>query len=80
MTGLVFGRDDADLELKLRGRSAPELRDRGLIVGTPPAVVDQLGRLADVGVQRVMLQWLDLDDLDGLEAMAHAVLPAFASH
>jgi hypothetical protein len=28
-----------------------------------------------VGVQRVMLQWLDLDDLDGLEAMAHTVLP-----
>jgi hypothetical protein len=36
--------------------------------------VDQLGRLAEAGVQRVMLQWLNLDDLDGLEAMATGVL------
>jgi hypothetical protein len=31
--------------------------------------------LADAGVQRVMLQWLALDDLDRLEAMAASVLP-----
>jgi hypothetical protein len=31
--------------------------------------------LAEQGVQRVMLQWLDLDDLDRLEAMAKTVLP-----
>jgi hypothetical protein len=37
--------------------------------------VEQLGRLSEVGVQRVMLQWLDLDDLDGLEAFARTVLP-----
>ncbi len=36
----------------------------------------QLGRLAEAGVQRVMLQWLDLDDLDGLEALARGVLSA----
>jgi hypothetical protein len=30
--------------------------------------------LAEAGVQRIMLQWLDLDDLDGLEALAKAVL------
>jgi len=34
-----------------------------------------LGRLAEAGVQRIMLQWLDLDDLDGLEALARGVLP-----
>jgi hypothetical protein len=28
-----------------------------------------------VGLQRVMLQWLDLDDLDGLEELARTVLP-----
>lgn len=27
-----------------------------------------------VGVQRVMLQWLDLDDLEGLQALAMGVL------
>jgi hypothetical protein len=37
--------------------------------------VERLGRLSDVGVQRVMLQWLETDDLDGLEALAGTVLP-----
>jgi F420-dependent oxidoreductase-like protein len=75
MTGVVFGRDQAQLAEKLRGRDAAELRDRGVIVGTPTETVDQLGRLAQVGVQKVMLQWLDLDDLDGLKALAREVLP-----
>jgi F420-dependent oxidoreductase-like protein len=75
MTGLVFGRDQAELKQKLDGRDAAELRERGLAVGTASEISDQLLQLADVGVQRVMLQWLDLDDLGGLEAMAQAVLP-----
>lgn len=75
MTGLRFGRDEAELQSKLAGRSAAELREAGLVVGTPNALVAQLGELAEAGVQRVMLQWLDLDDLDGLEALAAGVLP-----
>jgi F420-dependent oxidoreductase-like protein len=74
MTGLIFGRDQGELEAHLRGRDADDLRRRGLIVGTPAAVGDQLGRLAEAGLQRVMLQWLDLDDLDRLAALADAVL------
>lgn len=79
MTGLVFGRDQADVERKLlaRGRPAQELKDRGVIVGDPSEVVDQLGVLKESGLQRVMLQWLDLDDLDGLEEFAKQVLPHF---
>jgi F420-dependent oxidoreductase-like protein len=77
MTGLCFGRDDQELQHRLSrwNRTAEELRAGGLIVGTGAAVVDQLGRLAEAGVQRVMLQWLDLDDVDGLAALARAVLP-----
>jgi F420-dependent oxidoreductase-like protein len=75
MTGLVFGRDDAELQRKLAGRAPSELRARGLLVGTASALVDQLGELAGVGVQRVMAQWLDLDDLAGVEALAKGVLP-----
>jgi len=37
-------------------------------------IVDHLGELLEAGVQRVMLQWLELDDLDGLEALAQIVL------
>ncbi len=79
MTGLVFGPDDAQLRGKVaqRGRTADDLRSRGVVVGTPSEVVDQLGALQGAGVQRIMLQWLDLDDLDGLESFAKSVLPAF---
>ncbi|GAB4424194.1 MAG: LLM class F420-dependent oxidoreductase [Anaerolineae bacterium] len=75
MTELVFGRDEAEVQRKLQGREATELQQQGIIAGTPAEVVEQLGRLSDVGVQRVMLQWLDMDDLEGLEAFAAAVLP-----
>jgi hypothetical protein len=37
--------------------------------------VELIGRYAEVGVQRLMLQWLDLDDIDGLEQFAASVLP-----
>ncbi len=75
MTRAVFGRTDAAVERKLAGQSADELRARGTIAGTAPEVADQLGHLAEAGVQRVMLQWLETDDIDGLEAMAQSVLP-----
>ena len=77
MTGLIFGRDDAELERRITARnlSFDDLRSRGLAVGTPSQIVDQLGQLASAGVQRVMLQWLNLDDLDGLERLAEGVLP-----
>lgn len=73
MTGLVFGRDEVELAAKLRGRDADDLRQRGLVVGTPAQLGEQLGRLEEAGVQRVMLQWLDLDDIDGLAALAAAL-------
>lgn len=77
MSGLVFGRNDQELQQNalLKRRSAEELLAAGLFVGTPSALVDQLGKLAEIGMQRVMLQWLDLDNIDGLEALAHGVLP-----
>lgn len=74
MTQVVFGRNDAEVEHVLDGRDRRELREHGIIVGTASAVVDYLGRLDDAGVQRVMLQWLDLDALDRLEALAEAIL------
>ncbi len=77
MTGCIFGRDDGEVQHKVsaRNRTFDELRERGIVVGTPSQMVDQLGRLSEAGVQRVMLQWLDLDDMDGLEGVAKNVMP-----
>lgn len=76
MTGLVFGRTTAEVDRKAaaRSRTRDELRGRGVIVGTPGAVKEQLAELAAAGLQCIMLQWLDLDDLDGLEFLARTVL------
>jgi F420-dependent oxidoreductase-like protein len=75
MLGTIFARNQAELHNKLGRRTAAEARARGVVCGTPNEIVAQLGDLAGAGVRRVMLQWLDLDDLDGLEAMASTVLP-----
>lgn len=76
MTGCVFGKDDAALKekLKARGRTLEELRQRGIVAGNADQVREQLHELEEAGLQRVMLQWLDLDDLEGLEALGKATL------
>ncbi len=82
MVGTVFGRDDADLAQKVAARSpngADALLERGVIVGTAGAWVEAINKLAEVGLQRLMLQWIDLDDIDGLELIARDVLPHFHS-
>jgi F420-dependent oxidoreductase-like protein len=82
MTGCIFGYNEEDVREKVGVRTqgkheADSLRQRGLLVGTPAEMIEQLARLAEAGVQRVMLQWLDLDDMPGLEALAKDVLPHF---
>jgi F420-dependent oxidoreductase-like protein len=77
MTGCVFGQTEARVKeaSKLYGEHPiEELREEGFIVGTGAQVSEQLAQLAETGLDRVMLQWLDLDDLDGLESLAKAVL------
>jgi F420-dependent oxidoreductase-like protein len=85
MVQAVFGKDDAALKSKIDAISertgsevtVESLLDRGFIVGTPPAFTDCIGAFVEAGVQRFMLQWLDQDDIDGLEAIARDVLPHF---
>ncbi len=76
MTGCEFAMDTAALQHKLagRGRTKQELLERGMIVGMGEEVRDQVKAYADAGVQQIMLQWLDLDDLDGLRSLAKILL------
>ena len=76
MTTCIFGKDEAALQEKVaaRRRTLGELQQRGMIAGSARAVKEQLHELEQVGLQRIMLQWLDLDDLDGMEALAKSIL------
>jgi F420-dependent oxidoreductase-like protein len=76
MTNIVFGKDDSALQenLSARKRTVEELQARGAVAGSPRQVQEQLKALEEAGLQRIMLQWLDLDDLAGLEALAKAVI------
>ena len=82
MGGVLIGRDAREVADKGRWMQAflglsdspaatPEaLRQRGWLVGTPDEIAAQLQEWEAAGVQRVMLQWYDLDDLDGLALLA----------
>jgi F420-dependent oxidoreductase-like protein len=76
MTGLRFGRTRAKLNAQLNARhqDARELRNKGFLVGVGEQVKEQLNALATTRLERVMLQWLDLEDLESLSALAKAVL------
>jgi alkanesulfonate monooxygenase SsuD/methylene tetrahydromethanopterin reductase-like flavin-dependent oxidoreductase (luciferase family) len=76
MTGLRFGRTGKELEAKLSARhqTGSGLRKRGILVGVGQEIREQLAELENAGLQRIMLQWLDLDDLKSLSALAKAIL------
>jgi F420-dependent oxidoreductase-like protein len=50
--------------------AAEALKRRSWLVGTPDQVASQLEAWGSTGVERVMLQWFNLDDLDGLALLA----------
>jgi alkanesulfonate monooxygenase SsuD/methylene tetrahydromethanopterin reductase-like flavin-dependent oxidoreductase (luciferase family) len=68
---VCVGRDDAEVVRRAAaiGRDVEELRSDGL-GGTPAQVVERIGAFAELGVTRMYLQVLDLDDLDHLELIA----------
>jgi F420-dependent oxidoreductase-like protein len=74
MTGIVWGHTESEVEAKLEGRDRQQLVERGLLVGTLDEIADQVDVLDEAGVERLMIQWLDLDDIKGLEALAAKLL------
>lgn len=71
------GKDEAEVSRRAAaiGRDPAELRENGL-AGTPGEVVAKIGQFAEIGVERVYLQILDLTDLDHLALLASDVAPA----
>jgi alkanesulfonate monooxygenase SsuD/methylene tetrahydromethanopterin reductase-like flavin-dependent oxidoreductase (luciferase family) len=82
MTSCIIGSDEVDLLERahavaaVRGDDAPDpeayLRDErpNSLVGTVAQIRDQLAKLKEDGVERVMLQYLTHRDLDGVDYIA----------
>jgi F420-dependent oxidoreductase-like protein len=77
MLGTMFARDDSALQEWTTGRemTVAQANERGLIVGTPEMWVGQIAAYVNAGAQRIMLQWLDLDDIEGIGIVGRDVLP-----
>ena len=82
MTRVIFRPTQAQLDACLHesGISDEARRDGRMIIGTATEVIDQISERAAAGVERFMLQWVELDDLENLELLARDVLPAMESH
>jgi alkanesulfonate monooxygenase SsuD/methylene tetrahydromethanopterin reductase-like flavin-dependent oxidoreductase (luciferase family) len=86
MTGCLVGATERELRaraarLEKLASGYPRLADyrrrvavRG-IVGTPEEAAERLGQLAQVGVERIMLQHLLHDDLELLDLVAEEIVP-----
>src|SRR2546421_481999 len=89
MRGLYFGRDMKELDQRLRWRAKnPDYAGKSLqevidsmatqdheIVGTTDMVIEQIKTYEAAGAEELMLQWFDVDDIDGLRTFAKSVLP-----
>ena len=85
MVPYIVGRDAREREARLASarRIFPRVPDSeaawraaGFLFGAPGALVDELRRWEKVGVTRVMLQTLDMEDLAAIELLAREVVPA----
>ncbi len=83
MGPVVAGTDEADYAERLARRAASrdlspaEYEERlvaaGVPVGPPDRLAEAVGGLEAVGVSKLYLQWVDLDDREGLEATYRAL-------
>ena len=72
------GRDEAEVERRADAIGRPLKHLRGQLAGTPAEIVDRLGAIGELGLTRVYLQTLDMDDLDHIELIAERVMPQVA--
>jgi len=75
----IVGRDATEIARRCVAADIDPASDDGeRLVGTPAEVVDRIGALADLGVDRVYLQTVDMTDLEHLDLIAAEVLPHLA--
>ena len=71
------GADDAEVGRRAAriGRTLEQVRDGVNIVGGPDEIAERMARYAALGIDRVYLQLLDLQDVDHVEYLGAEVLP-----
>ncbi len=84
MGPVLVGHNDAEYQDRLaRAAAARDVtgieleqrwNDSGLVVGTPGSVAEKIAALEEAGVDRMYVQWIDLDDLDGMKSSFEVVL------
>ncbi|HEV7665072.1 MAG TPA: TIGR03560 family F420-dependent LLM class oxidoreductase [Chloroflexota bacterium] len=74
MQGVEVGRTQAQIDAKCEARAWAWWRTAGLFAGLAPSLRARLQEFEQAGADRVILQWLDLDDVDGLHLLADALL------
>jgi alkanesulfonate monooxygenase SsuD/methylene tetrahydromethanopterin reductase-like flavin-dependent oxidoreductase (luciferase family) len=77
MGPVLVGRDESEYRDRLaksasaRDITPDELEKRwtnaGLVVGAGDQVAEQIAALEEAGVERMYVQWIDFDDLDGMK-------------
>jgi alkanesulfonate monooxygenase SsuD/methylene tetrahydromethanopterin reductase-like flavin-dependent oxidoreductase (luciferase family) len=89
----ICGHDRAEIERRLRWTRALAMfaalpveeliealrRDVKAFVGTPEELVAHIQAYVAAGADEIVLQWGDMDDIEGLEVLAHEVLPHLVS-
>ena len=87
MIPLAIGRDTAEVARRIAAARAtfpalpadePAWQAQSFLAGGPDRVLEDLRRWEAVGVERVLLQMLDLEDLGAVELFARQVLPRLA--
>ena len=92
MKAIFCGRDEAEYEGRIRGLRRSERHanadqaavleyartEQSAIVGTPEEVAAQIRAYGDAGIDEIMVQFLVVDDFDGIRVLAEEVLPLLA--
>ena len=75
MAGIAVAPDQAGVEERLRALGGSD-RDESFLAGTTEQVVERLRELEAAGVERVMLQHLNHEDLETVELIGREIVPA----
>jgi F420-dependent oxidoreductase-like protein len=77
MVGTIFAHDESDLQARLsqQNMTVEDAIEAGWVNGTTDMWIQQIRALVAAGAERIMLQWLDQDNLADLEVIARDVLP-----